>query len=81
MAGRLTPLPPSLADFAFPVTGLLIFQASLSASLISSTSRLLPENLLGFFLSAFGLDASFGSNSLALLMLAPPVPLARFACN
>ena len=85
VAGRLVPLPPSPteADFPFLLNFFLIFHSSLSVSRISSTSFLLAEKREPFFFSCLGLSAleSIFCSSLALLMLVPPVLLARLACN
>ena len=85
MAGRLVPLPPSPtdADLPFLLSFFLIFHSSLSFSRISSTSFLFPEKRDPFFFSCLvpsELDSIFCS-SLALLMLVPPLLLARLACN
>jgi hypothetical protein len=85
VAGRLVPLPPSPtdADLPFLLNFFLIFHSSLSVSRISSTSFLLAEKREAFFFSCLELsvlDSTFWS-SLALLMLVPPVLLARLACN
>lgn len=83
MAGRLVPLPPSLtdADLPFLPNFFLIFHSSLSFSRISSTSFLFPEKREPFFFSCLvpsGFESIF-CNSLALLMLVPPLLLARLA--
>jgi len=85
VAGRLVPLPPSPTDTDLPflLSFFLIFHSSLSFSRISSTSFLFPEKREPFFFSCLalsGFDSIFCS-SLALLMLVPPLLLARLACN
>lgn len=79
--GKLVPLPPSPTDLPFLLSFFLNFHASLSVSLISSTSFLLLEKRPAFFFSSFGLVESDRCISLALPMLVPPVLLARLACN
>ena len=79
------PLPPSPTDpdLPFLLSFFLNFHSSLSFSRISSTFFLLPEKREPFFFSCLvlsGFDSTFCS-SLALLMLVPPLLLARLACN
>lgn len=84
VAGRLVPLPPPPTDADLPLPlNFLNFHSSLSFSRISSTSFLLPEKREPFFFSCLGLSGfdSVFCSSLALLMLVPPLLLARLACN
>jgi hypothetical protein len=85
VAGRLVPLPPSPtdADLPFLFSFSLSFHSSLSFSRISSTSFLFPEKREPFFFSCLGLSGldSIFCSSLALLILVPPLLLARLACN
>lgn len=96
VAGKLIPLPPSWADLPFllpsPLNlGFLNFHVSLSVSRISSTPPpllLLPKrpDFFGFVVGCcccVVVESEFLERvkSLALLILDPPVLLARLACS
>jgi hypothetical protein len=89
VAGKLTPLPPSLIDLLFllPSLGFLNFHDSLSASRISSTPPLLLVKRPAFFAFGVGVvgvesEVFVSCKSVLLLILDLPVPpLARLACS